>query len=178
VVVTGVFGRLAAHPVLTLATTLAAGLLVGVLAASLTDTLRPGPIDERAVRGTVLSAGDLARLPMIQQMDLGDTARGATVTTRQGDGVVVAEVELRSERPLDLTVDLDPATLRPRGFVSLEDLPTGEVSLEDDHVRIRQAPAGRYLLTLSVLGENPAPLQVRLDTAEETLEGAIRTAPR
>jgi len=178
VVVTGVFGRLAARPVLTLATTLAAGLLVGVLASSLTDRLRPGPLDERAVSGTVLSAGHLARLPVIEEMDLGSASRGATVTTRQGDGVVVAEVELRSEGPLDLTVELDPATLRPRGFVSLEDLPTGEVSLEDDHVRVRQAPAGRYLLTLSVLGANPAPLQVRLDAAEETLEGAIGTAPR
>ena len=89
-----------------------------------------------------------------------------------------AEVEIRSPRPLELTVDLDPGALRPRGFVSLEDLPTGEVILEDDHVRVRQAPAGRYLLTLSVLGANPAPLQVRLDAAGETLAGAVGTAPR
>jgi hypothetical protein len=177
-VIGGVFGRLAARPALTLVSTLAAGLVVGVLATTLTGRLRPSPMDDRAVSGTVLTAGDLARLPLIQDLELGGASLGATVVTRKGDGVIVAEVEIRSPRPLDLTVDLDPEALRPRGFVSLEDLPTGEVTLEEDHVRVRQAPAGRYLLTLDVLGTNPAPLRVTLGSGEDALEGVVGAAPR
>jgi hypothetical protein len=174
-VVAGVFGRLTARPALTLASTLAAGLVVGVVATTLTDRLRPG-IDETVVSGTVLPARDLARLPVIGDLELGGASLGATVVTRRGDGVVVAEVQIRSPRPLDVTVGLDRGALRPRGFVSLEDLPTGEVSLEEDHVSVRQAPAGRYLLTLAILGADPAPLRIRLDSDEDTLEGEVGAA--
>jgi hypothetical protein len=151
---------------------------VGVLATTLTDRFRPEPIDERAVSGTVLPAGDLARLPVIGDLVLGGASLGATVVTRRGEGVVVAEVEIRSSHPLDLSVDIDSTALRPRGFASLEDLPTGEVTLEEDNVRVRQAPGGRYLLTLAVLGTSPAPLRVRLESGEGTLEGEIGVAPR
>jgi hypothetical protein len=177
-VVTGVFGRLTARPALTLASTLAAGLVVGVLATTLTEGLRPASVDERAVSGTVLSGADLARLSVMGDLELGSASLGASVLTRRGDGIVVAEVDIRSPRPLELTVEMEGTALRPRGFVSLEDLPTGEVILEEDYVHVRQAPAGRYLLTLAVLGMEPGPLRIRLGTGEETLEGEVGVAPR
>ena len=74
----------------------------------------------------------------------------------------------------NLTVELDSGTLRPRGFVSLEDLPTGEVALEEGLVRVRQAPEGHYLLTLAVLGPDPAPLRIRLESGDAALEGELR----
>lgn len=175
-VVAGVFGRLATRPVLTLASTVAAGLVVGVLATSLTDRLRTGHIDESAVRGTVMPSTSLDGLRVIEEIEIGGPGMGATLVTRQQSDVVVAEIRIRGPRPLDVTVELDARALRPRGFESLDDLPTGAVALEEGLVRVRQAPAGRYLLTLAVLGPDPAPLRIRLEAGETTLEGQLRAA--
>jgi hypothetical protein len=175
----GLTGWVARQPALALASSLAAGLVVGILVTNLTDHARPRGIDESAVVGTVLPRGHLSELPVIDEANLGSSGLGATVVTRQGPGLVVAEIRIRSPRPLDLTVELDSDALRPRGFASLGDLPAGEVALEERRVRVRQAPGGRYLLTLAVVGPDLRPLRIRLESGDAPLEGQVGTgAPR
>jgi anti-sigma factor RsiW len=170
----GLTGWVARQPGLALAASLAVGLLAGLLATGLSGRGALMSLDENTVSGTILPFGHLATLPVIDEIEIGGPGTGATVVTRRGSDVVVAEVRIRSPRPLDLTVELDSGTLRPRGFVSLEDLPTGEVALEEGLVRVRQAPEGHYLLTLAVLGPDPAPLRIRLESGDAALEGELR----
>ena len=171
--------RLGQRPGLALASSLAAGLVVGVMLTSLVIQPRPGSIDEGFVAGTILLSGGRSALPVIEEASLEDSGLRATVVTRQGRGFVVAELTFESPQPVDVTVELDGQTLRLQGFETAGGLPTGEVVLEADRVRIRQVPGGRYLLTLAVLRRDPAPFQIRLESGGVVLTRELTaTSPR
>ncbi len=171
--------RLGQRPALALASSLAAGLVVGVLLTSLVGQPRPCGIGEGSVAGTMLPSGDRSALPVIEEAALEDAGLRATVVTRQGRGIIVAELSLESPQPVDVTVELDGQTLRLQGFETVGGLPAGEVLLEADRVRMRQVPGGRYLLTLAVVRRDPAPFRIRLESGNAVLSRELTaTAPR
>lgn len=164
------------RPALALASSLAVGVLAGVLVAGLVGQAPAGRIDERWVAGSILPSGHLGELPLIDKTVLEAPGLQATVATRQGPGVVVAELAITSPQPVDVVVELDGQALQPRAYGTPTAPAVGSVVLEADRVRIRQAGPGRYLLTLEVLRPDPAPLRIRLDSAEGSVSAEVSAA--
>lgn len=162
-------GWVTRQPALALASGLAVGLLAGLLVTSLSERGLV-PLDESSVSGTLLPPADLAALPVLDEVRLEGAGIQATATTRRGPGMVVAEVEILSAAPVDVTLTVDADHLRPRGFECLGDEPTGGVALEAGRVELRQA-TGRCFVTLVTLGPAPGPIAVHVQagSAEATL---------
>jgi hypothetical protein len=171
----GVFARLMQRPALALGSSLAVGLLGGVLLTSLADPAGPGRIDEGAVSGTSLPSGRLLERRLIDEVVLEGEGFHATATTRSGAGVVVAEIAVETPRALELIVEFDGRALRPQGLEAAGGLPAGEVVVGTNQVRIRQAPGGLYLLTLAVNQPAPPPLRVRLESGDAVAAGDLAT---
>jgi hypothetical protein len=167
-------GLLAGHPALALASSLAVGVLAGVLAAG---GGRMGRVEEASVSGTALSSARLQALPVIDEAHIeGFGMRASAAAHRKGD-VVVAEIELESEHPVDLTIGVSGRDLRPSGFESADGPTAGEVLLDAAGLRARGLSSGRYLLVLRAVGSNPGSLQLRLESPQGGLEGRLRSGP-
>jgi hypothetical protein len=86
----------------------------------------------------------------------------------------VVVLEIASDEPVDISVEVDPSGLRPRGFECIGGEPVGGVTIEPGRVSIRQASAGRCFVNLVTLGPNPGPVAVRVQTATARAEATLR----
>jgi len=157
------------QPALALASSLAVGLLAGLLVTSLSGRGLV-PLDESSVSGTLLPPTNLATLPLLDEARLEGTGIEATAATRRGPGMVVAEVEILSAAPADVTLTVDASRLRPRGYECLGGEPKGGVTVEAGRVELRQA-TGRCFVKLETVGPAAAPVTVHVQAgpAEATL---------
>jgi hypothetical protein len=166
----GLAGWVARQPRLALAASLAVGVLAGVLA---TAARQGGRAEQTSVSATALPSARLRALPVIDETRLeGSGMRARGVAHRRGD-VVVAEVEIQSGSPVDLTVAWSGGALRPSGFESADGRPVGRVVLDPAGLQARGLASGRYLLILEAIGAGAAELQVRLESPQGTLEGRL-----
>ena len=169
-------GWVTRQPALALAATLAVGLLGGLLVTSLSDR-GSGPLDEAAVSGTLLPPGDLAeRCRWWTRRASRGPGIDATAVTRSGHGVVVAELDILSGGPVDVTVEVAGGGLRPRGFDCAGDQPTAGVVIEARRVHVRGLGTGRCFVSLAALEGDPGPVAVRIlvEAGNERSEAVLR----
>jgi hypothetical protein len=162
------------RPALALASSLAVGLLAGLLVTGLSGRGAFAPLEEGAVSGTLLPPAHLAALPVVDEARLEGPGFRVSAVTRRGPEVVVAELEIAAEGTVDVVFEVDASALRPRGFECLGGEAAGGVVIEPGRVEVSRAPPGRCFVSLAVLGASPGPLTVRLlagtERAEATLE--------
>lgn len=162
------------QPALALASSLAVGLVAGLLVAGLSGRGVLAPLDGNSVSGTLMRSDHLVALPVIDEARLdGPGIQGAAVT-RRGRRVVVAELEISSADPVDVTVEVNETALRPRGFECLGGEPAGAV-VEPGRVQVRQAPSGQCFVSLAVLAADPGPVLVRMELGKGRAEATLRT---
>lgn len=158
---------------LALASSLGVGLLAGLLVTSLFGRgLRP--LDGNSISGTLLPVEDLAALPILDEARLEAPGIRATAVIRRGRDLVVAELEISSDEPVDVTVEIDAKGLRPRGFECIGAEPVGGVTIEPERVFIRQATAGRCLVNLAAQGPDPGSIAVRVQTGTAQAQATLR----
>jgi hypothetical protein len=167
-------GWVARQPALALASSLAVGLLAGLLVAGLSGRGVLLPLDGGSVSGTLLRSDHLAALPVIDEARLDGPGIQAVAATRRGRAVVVAELAIASADPVDITVEVDETALRPRGFECLGGEPGGVV-FEPGRVLVRQAPSGQCFVSLAVLGADPGPVALRIQLGTGRAEATLRT---
>jgi hypothetical protein len=163
----------ALRPALALASSLAVGLLAGLL---VTGLFGRGllPLDGDSISGTLLPLENLAALPVVDEARLEAPGIRATAVLRRGRGLVVAVLEIASDEPVDITVEVDANSLRPRGFECIGGEAVGGVTIEPGRVDIRQATAGRCVVNLVTLEPNPGPVAVRVETGTARAEATLR----
>ena len=164
------------RPALALASSLSVGLLAGLLVTGLSGQ-GPRPLDGGSVSGTLLPFEDLAALPVMDEAQLEVEGIRATATLRRGRGLVVADLEIASVGPVDVTVDVNASGLRPRGFECLGDDPVGGVAIEPGSVHMRQATAGRCFVNLATTGNPPGPVAIRMRAGTDEAEATLRAHP-
>jgi len=169
----GLSELVARRPALALASSLAVGLLAGLL---VTGPSSRGllPLDGDSISGSLLPLDDLAALPVVDEARLEAPGIRATAVTRAGRGFVVTELEIFSDEPVDVTVEVDPSGLRPRGFECVGGDPEGGVTIEPGRVAIRGATAGLCFVNLATLGPDPSPITVRVETETARAEATLR----
>lgn len=153
-------GWVTRQPAMALASSLAVGLLGGLVVMSLAG-YGPRPMDGSAVSGTLLRADHLQGLPVADEALLETPAFQARALARRDEDVVVTELAV-SGGPVDVIVTVDETVLHPRGFECLGDDPKGGVTIEAGEVRMLQVPAGRCYLSLAVLGDDPGAIEVQV----------------
>jgi anti-sigma factor RsiW len=165
----------ARQPALALASSLAVGLLAGLLITSLSER-GFGPLDEASVSGTLLPASGPAGLPVVDEARLVGPGIDAKSLMRRGIGVVVAEFEILSGGPVDVSVDVDAGGLQPRGFECVGGQPTGGAVIEAGRLRARQLTAGRCFVSLAVPESRPGPIaiRIRMEAGGERAEAVLR----
>jgi len=159
------------RPVLTFASGVAMGALV---VAFLGPSLGLPLLDRSELAGTILPPHRLGHLEAVDhaQLDLEDTR--AEVTTKQGKGVVVAEMQIDSLKAIDLAVEFDASTFTPLAFERSGGAPA-DVRIGDDRVSLSHVGAGRYVLVLGVREAVPSRLRLRLGGNGATLEKTLDT---
>jgi hypothetical protein len=168
----GIAGWVARQPGLALAASLAVGVLAGVLVSGGGGA---GRVQDVSVSGTALTSARLQTLPVIDEAHLeGSGMRASVVAHRKGD-VVVAELEIESGSPVDLTVGVSGGSLRPSGFESADGRAVGPVVLDATGVHARRLPSGRYLLVLQAIGASSSELHIRVESPQGILDGHLRS---
>jgi hypothetical protein len=163
------------RPVLALASSLAVGLIAGVLVATLLGGGGLAPLDEGAVSGTLLPPAHLGALPVVDEARLDGPGLRGTAVTHRGRAVVVVEIEILSEGGTDLVVEADATGLRPRGFECTGNVPVGGAVIETGRVWVHQVGPGRCYVSLDVVGADPESVAVRLGAGQEQAEATLRT---
>jgi anti-sigma factor RsiW len=163
------------RPVLALASTLALGLAAGVLVGGLSGTGLP-PVDPSSVLGTLLPSGAPDALPVVDEARIEEAGIRAAALVRRGPGVVVAELEILSEGPVDVSIEVDPSGLRPSGFECLGARSPAGVVIEAGEVWLRDATSGRCFVSLAVLRPAPGPVAVRVRGEMGAAEASLRVA--
>jgi hypothetical protein len=166
----GLAGWVVRQPRLALAASLAVGVLAGVL---VTGARESGRTEQASLSATALPSARLQTLPVVDETRLegsGMTVRA--VAHRKGD-VVVAEVQIHSGGPVDLTVGSTGGPLQPSGFESADGRLVGRVVLDATGLHAQGLTPGRYLSVLKSIGARAAELHFRLESPQGVLEGHL-----
>ena len=156
------------RPILAPALTLAVGIVVGALAVGLVGPSRFMARD-MAAAGTILPAGRLDSLLQVDRQELiADGLRGEAIIQRR-DGELLAELQLASQKPLQIELEFDPRMLAPLGFE--RETPSEEkVLLESGRVRFAHSGSGKYKLVLGLRGPAHPTMRLRVVGDAITLE--------
>jgi len=168
---------LARRPAFALASTLAVGVVGGVLLAGL---LTGGPmpaVDESSVAGTVLPGGLPRELPVVDRLRLEGAGLRAEAHARREAGLVVAELVIEPPGAAEVILDAEGSGLRTRGFEAGDGLPPGGAILEPGGAYIAQAPPGRYRLVLAATGSGSGEIRIRLHSPDGQVDGRLQAGP-
>lgn len=163
------------RPVLGYAATLAAGLVLGTLLAALADKTPPfWRRDVSYLSGTMLPDNRLRRLQLVAEQSFAAEGIQGKASTKLGDNLVLAEIQLDSSRAVDVTIEFDSNALSVLAF-ERSGASGGGVALGPRQLRLQHIGEATYRMVLGVKKPVPSPLRLRLAAADVSLERTLET---
>jgi len=159
------------------ASTLAVGVVAGILLTSALDRGPGAQVDESAVSGTVLPGGPATAAAILDRVHVEGPGVRVDAVARPVSGLVVADLVVESNHTAELLVETSGSGFAPRGFEAPAGLPAGGAVLEATGVYVAEAPAGRYRLVLGPAGTGSGELRIRVRSAAGAAEGSLRAGP-
>jgi hypothetical protein len=159
--------RLALRPTtLRYAGAFAGGIALGALVVALAGTSPLSRNDRPALSGTMLPGDRRAGLATVDHARLEVEGVRADALARAGGGLVEVELQLASDRAVDVSLGFDGRTLSP---VSFERSRPGDddVRLGADQVQLRHVGQGRYVFRLETREASPSVLRLKLGGVTE-----------
>lgn len=153
----------------------AAGLVLG-LAVALAG--RPGlvsKLDGSSLSATVLPDDRLRHLEAIDRRAVSAQGLRGEVETKLAGDLVLTDIRVDSEGPVEVLAEFDPGMLRPVGIERSEGA-GGEIALGADRMRLAHPGGnGRYRLVLGVRRPVPSSLRLAFKAGDRTLETSLAT---
>jgi hypothetical protein len=159
------------------ASTLAVGVVAGVL---LTGVLGQGPgahLDESAMSGTVLPGGAGPSSAILDRVHLAGPGVRVEAVARPVSGLVVADLAVESDHAAELVVETGGSGFAPRGFEAPAGLPAGGAVVEATGLYVAEASPGRYRIVLGPAGPGSGEVRIRLSSATGVAQGSLRAGP-
>jgi hypothetical protein len=149
------------------AATLGCGAIIGVVLFSTTraplDSPFNYPLDNSGFSGTMKSIDHTEGFERVGSAGVQlDVVEGTFLLHRhEDDGLLLAEVDLHSDIPVEWELVFDQATVSFVGFRRYSTM-SSAVTADGSRARIRHEGEGRYLLFFSTRSDTPPPIAVRV----------------
>ena len=153
------------------AAALGCGAVIGIALYSFARTsLVSYPLDNSFFSGTMKTIDHTEGFARVGSAGVQlDVVEGTFLLHRhEDDGLLLAEVDLQSDIPVEWELVYDQATVSFEGFRRYSTL-SSAVTADGSRARIRHEGKGRYLLFFSTRSDTPSPIAVRVFADNELL---------
>ncbi|NNF07426.1 MAG: hypothetical protein HKN21_11745 [Candidatus Eisenbacteria bacterium] len=134
------------------------------------------PGQDRAAVGTMSPLVDTKLLETVDRFEVPVQGGSAVVETKQGEGLVAAEVTVQSSSELEITLELNPTETQAVGYTHLaEGQVPSHVEIELNRVKLTQIGETKVLIVLRPITTAPGHLEVTVEDGDRSQQGKLKT---